>query len=73
MLKKIFGRIRRKWDKYEPVPKTGAAAVRKALPFAIGDGPASQAMETLASGPFLVAYALALGANNLVIGLLAAR
>ncbi|MGN0903659.1 MAG: MFS transporter [Alphaproteobacteria bacterium] len=72
MLKKIFGRIRRKWDKYEPVPKTGAAAVRKALPFAIGDGPASQAMETLASGPFLVAYALALGANNLVIGLLAA-
>lgn len=36
------------------------------------DGLTSQAMETLASGLFLTAFALALGASNLTIGLLAA-
>jgi len=36
------------------------------------DGLASQAMATLTAGPFLVAFALKLGASNLFIGLLAA-
>lgn len=38
----------------------------------VRNGIASQAMETLTIGPFLVAYALALGASNLQIGILAA-
>ena len=72
MFKKFFSAVREKWESYEPQEKTRAADIRKGLPYAIADGPASQSMETLASGPFLIAYALALGANNLVIGLLAA-
>lgn len=36
------------------------------------DGLASQAMGTLTTGPFLVGFALALGASNVAIGLLAA-
>jgi hypothetical protein len=36
----------------------------------IKDGLASQAMVTLTGGVFLVAFALQLGASNLVIGLL---
>jgi hypothetical protein len=38
----------------------------------IKDGMASTAMATLTGGAFLVAFALKLGASNLVIGLLAA-
>jgi len=38
----------------------------------IKDGLASQTMVTLTGGVFLVAFALKLGASNLVIGLLAA-
>lgn len=38
----------------------------------IKDGMASTAMATLTGGPFLVAFALQLGASNLMIGLLAA-
>ncbi len=38
----------------------------------IRDGMASTAMATLTGGPFLVAFALKLGASNLIIGLLAA-
>ncbi|NQU62095.1 MAG: MFS transporter [Rhodospirillales bacterium] len=42
------------------------------LPWVIRNGLASQVMETLTIGPFLVAYALAFDASNFVIGLLAA-
>ncbi len=42
------------------------------LPWVVRNGLAAQVMETLAIGPFLVAYALAFNASNLVIGLLAA-
>jgi MFS family permease len=46
--------------------------VTKGLSFIIWDGLATQAMVTLTSGIFLVAYGLQLGASNTVIGLLAA-
>ena len=38
----------------------------------IEDGLASQAMATLTTGPFLVAFALSVGGDNLAVGLLAA-
>jgi MFS family permease len=38
----------------------------------VRDGFASQSMATLTGGPFIVALALALGASNIVVGLLAA-
>jgi len=46
--------------------------VRSGLSYVIKDGIASQAMGTLTGGAFLVAFAVKLGASNLVIGLLAA-
>jgi len=46
--------------------------VRSGLRSVIKDGLASQTMVTLTGGAFLVAFALKLGASNLVIGLLAA-
>lgn len=46
--------------------------VRSGLRSVIKDGLASQTMVTLTGGVFLVAFALKLGASNLVIGLLAA-
>jgi len=42
------------------------------LPWVIRNGLASQVMETLTIGPFLIAYALVFDASNVVIGLLAA-
>jgi hypothetical protein len=46
--------------------------VQSGLRAVIRDGMASTAMATLTGGPFLVAFALKLGASNLVIGLMAA-
>ena len=46
--------------------------VQSALKNIIKDGVASQAMGILTGGAFLVAFAVKLGASNLVIGLLAA-
>jgi len=46
--------------------------IRSALKNVIKDGVASQAMGILTGGAFLVAFAVKLGASNLVIGLLAA-
>jgi MFS family permease len=46
--------------------------VQSGLRAVIRDGMASNAMATLTGGAFLVAFALKLGASNLVIGLLAA-
>ncbi len=46
--------------------------VTKGLSFLMREGLASQAMVTLTSGIFLVAFGLQLGASNTVIGLLAA-
>ncbi len=46
--------------------------VQSALKYIIKDGVASQAMGILTGGAFLVAFAVKLGASNLVIGLLAA-
>ncbi len=46
--------------------------VQKGLRFVIKDGLATQAMVTLTGGVFLVAFALQMGAPNIVIGLLAA-
>ena len=46
--------------------------VRSGLNYIIKDGVASQAMGVLTGGAFLIAFAIKLGASNLVIGLLAA-
>lgn len=46
--------------------------VQSGLSYVIRDGIASQAMGMLTGGAFLVAFAIKLGASNLVIGLLAA-
>ena len=46
--------------------------IQSGLGAVVKDGLASQAMVTLTGGAFLVAFALKLGASNLVIGLLAA-
>ncbi len=45
--------------------------VRRGLRLVIGDGLATEAMNSITTGAFLVAFALLLGANNFQIGLLA--
>jgi len=46
--------------------------VQSGLSYVIKDGVASQSMAILTGGAFLIAFAIKLGASNLVIGLLAA-
>ena len=46
--------------------------IQSGLKTAIKDGMASTSMATLTGGAFMVAFALKLGASNLLIGLLAA-
>jgi MFS family permease len=55
-----------------PKETLSEAEITKGLSFIIKDGLATQAMVTLTSGIFLVAFGLQLGASNTVIGLLAA-
>jgi len=56
----------------EPQETIDEAALAQGLKYIIRDGLATQAMVTLTSGIFLVAFAIGLGASNTVIGLLAA-
>ncbi|MBN1845172.1 MAG: MFS transporter [Sedimentisphaerales bacterium] len=55
-----------------PQEKLTDQEIQTGLSWILRDGIASQAMVTLTSGAFLIAFALQLGASNLVIGLLAA-
>lgn len=71
MVRSFFAKIKGLWDRNDPHEIT-ATDVKDAVPYMLGDGVAFQTMESFASGPFLVAYALILGANNLIIGVLAA-
>jgi MFS family permease len=56
----------------EPDDALTEEQVNSGLSYVIKDGIASQAMGILTGGAFLVAFAVKLGASNLVIGLLAA-
>ena len=55
-----------------PSPTLTTHEVQRSLRLMIWEGVASGAMFSLGSGGFMAAYALALGANNLQVGLLAA-
>jgi MFS family permease len=55
-----------------PKESLSDAEISRGLSYVIKDGLATQAMVTLTSGIFLVAFGLQLGASNTVIGLLAA-
>ena len=57
------------WFKTEQ--QLGEEQLKSALKNIIKDGVTSQAMGVLTGGAFLVAFAVKLGASNLVIGLLA--
>lgn len=56
----------------EPEEALSGEEIQSGLDYVIRDGIASQAMGILTGGAFLVAFAIKLGASNLVIGLLAA-
>lgn len=55
-----------------PAPTITRLERRQGLGWLIRNGVASQGMETLTAGAFVVAFALELGASNLMIGFLAA-
>jgi len=55
-----------------PKDKLTEEDIQKGLRFVIKDGLATQAMVTLTGGVFLIAFALKLGAPNIIIGLIAA-
>jgi hypothetical protein len=55
-----------------PKESLSDSEIQSGLDYVIKDGIASQAMGILTGGAFLVAFAIKLGASNLVIGLLAA-
>jgi len=58
--------------RFKPEDILTEVQVKSGLNYVIKDGIASQAMGILTGGAFLVAFAVKLGASNLVIGLLAA-
>ena len=53
-------------------PEPGSREVQRTFRLLLYDAVASEAMGTLATGVFLTGFAVALGANNLSIGVLAA-
>ena len=55
-----------------PSPTLTDGDVRRSMTLLVWEGARSSAMFSLGSGGFMAAYALALGANNLQVGLLAA-
>lgn len=59
-------------DFFRPSSTLTEAEVNRSLRLMVWDGMAGAAMFALASGGFMAAFALALGANNLQIGVLAA-
>ncbi|MDW7680187.1 MAG: MFS transporter [bacterium] len=59
-------------SRLDPLPKLKTQQVEAGLKAVIKDGVASQTMLTLTAGVFLIAFALKLGASNVMIGLLAA-
>ncbi|MBL8659298.1 MAG: MFS transporter [Rhodospirillales bacterium] len=69
MLSRLKAGIERRFP-YREV--TSEADLKAGLRVMVEDGLASQAMATLTTGPFLVAFALSVGANNVAVGLLAA-
>ena len=58
--------------KFEPKDSLSEGEIQKGLRYVIRDGVASQAMGILTGGVFMTAFAIKLGASNVVIGLLAA-
>ncbi len=57
---------------FQPSETLSEQDIQNGLAYVIKDGVASQAMGILTGGAFLMAFAINLGASNLVIGLLAA-
>lgn len=57
---------------FQPRSELSGEEVQKGLKPVVWDGVCSQAMGALQGGAFLVAFALALGATNFEIGILAA-
>ena len=60
------------WNNLRPRPTLTQRDTQRSLRFLAWEGLASGAMFSLGSGGFMAAYALALGANNLEVGILAA-
>ena len=56
----------------KPEEKLSEGQISKGLSYLLLDGVFSQSMNNLASGAFLIAYALLFHASNLIIGILAA-
>jgi hypothetical protein len=72
ILQTIKDHIRKLTSKLPPKEGLTEEEVQYGLNILLKDGMTSQALVTMTSGAFLVAFALKLGASNLVIGLLAA-
>ena len=69
----ILGRLKAGFDRRFPIDDALTEEhVQVGLRAVLKDGLASQAMGTLTTGPFLVAFALQMGGSNSAIGLLAA-
>jgi MFS family permease len=72
VFKTIHNRIRKFTSKSSSKEDLTSEEVRYGLDILLKEGMTSQALVTMTSGVFLVAFALKLGASNLSIGLLAA-
>jgi MFS family permease len=59
-------------SRFRPQTAVAAEDLERGLRFLTYDGIAAQVMVTLTGGPFLVAFALLLGASNLTIGIMSA-
>jgi MFS family permease len=70
-VEKLFN-TRNHFQHLQPLDNIDAATYEETKRWLVGNGIASQVMETLAIGTFLTAFALHLGASNAFIGLIAA-
>jgi MFS family permease len=69
----ILGRVKAAFDRRFPIDHAlDEEKVEAGLRGVLKDGIATQAMGTLTTGPFLVAFALQMGGSNFAVGLLAA-
>jgi MFS family permease len=59
-------------QRFQPQPHVAPHELERGLRYLTYDGIAAQVMGTLTGGPFLVAFALLLGASNLTIGVISA-
>ncbi len=71
-MQRMFTSLQKIFAGFQPKERIAKADIRYGMQMLVYDGACFQIMSVLTGGAFLVAFALLLGAPNIVIGVLAA-